>query len=151
MPQSLYDTILVAVQLQIENLGLLWNGNPVPVIIRKLPVAEEVLQVLPIIAVTPTQDPAEWIRASFQCQEIVKHKVTVSIIASGNRDFVSNIDTYNFWYESIRTSFKKPPLTGVSRVLVWRTQVKPNKMFDRSLLNRSYDFLSLDLYFDSFQ
>lgn len=147
---SVYGSILDATVTTIGNLGIQYNSVAVPVVLRKLPKAEEVLDALPLICVSPSVSAMRWERVAFPALQQVGYPVQVGIIAASNRDFTSNIDLLLGWAEQIRSAFKKPPLAGVSQV--WKTEVSPGKVFDRSLLVGSdYDYLALDIVFTTLE
>lgn len=153
MPSSVYWSILQAVQQVVGNLGLSTESNVlVPVNIRKLPKAEEKLDVpLPVIAVVPADKPPRREPLAFGVgsggaiyQRI--WPVEVVAISAGNRDFSqSGLSTYDTWHEAICSAFDTPTLENVPQV--FDVNVEPDALLDREHLNEAYDYMGLLLEF----
>src|SRR6516162_4517221 len=106
--ESVYWDIINAVAWNIQGLGLKFLNQPqtgkpttaqqtsavVPVNIRKLPTKEETLDTTPTIVACPHETPPKGDVLSFEdgCGISKRYYIEVVIIASGGRDFYTNLD-----------------------------------------------------------
>lgn len=149
MANSLYSTILNFIVSQVSGLGLIYQGNVVPVVVRKLPKAEEVLEtplVAPVITVAPEERP-EFIEPwSTENEVLVKYGVDVVLIAAGNSNFTDiNMDTWFRWREEQRRLFQfgmQPTFSFVPFC-----EVTPDAPLDREKLNKNYEYSGLAFRF----
>ncbi len=154
MNDSVYNDILNAVKLNVDDLGLQFNSENVPSDIRKLPVKEEVIDTLPLICISPHQQPEKVTQLSFEpldCGVQVEYMVEVVLIFSGGRNFATNLPLILNFRQSVRRLFQGPPLVGLSisdgSSLVWKIQAIPEYVFDYEELNNNYDYDGLAFVF----
>lgn len=138
---AIYDGVLNAIVAQIQGLGLMFGSTVLPVGKLKLPKAEEVLEQVPCIAVAPHTKPEKVTLGSFENECFVEYRAIVALIAAGNRDFVSNLNTELGWRERVRRLFQAPPLLGAPKV--WKLKVEPEVVLDLGMLNSNYDYSAL--------
>jgi hypothetical protein len=142
--QSIYNSILTAVQQAVEGLTLELGAATLPVVIRKLPKVQEPLDTVPCVLVVPAA-PEQVEVANFEGLVYVWYTVGVVVVAANNQDFSSNLDSYLSWREQIRRLFQAPSLPGVSQV--WDTEVHPEPVIDPEAVNADYDYSGLTLRF----
>lgn len=144
---SQYSPLFAAVAGVVSTLALAdANAVLLPVNVRKLPKAEELLDPLPQVAVCPADRPESIRRISFESLVAVTYRVEIVFLAAGDRDFTSrNIDYYAGWREATRAKFQKPDtLQGVVPT-VSQCVVEPAPLLDRGELKNAYDVGSLTL------
>lgn len=142
---AIYNDILDAVVSQIQTLGLTLGSTSVVVAKRKLPKREQGLDTLPLIAVVPSDKPETVKRLGFEDAVSVTYRVDVVVIATGDGDPVSNLDTYLDWRQKIRRLFQEWPLAGVDSV--YDVRIDPDTVIDRDALNQNYDYSGLTAWF----
>lgn len=147
---SIYDAILDAVAAAITGLGLTFNSSPIPVNVLKLPKAEETLETLPAIQVSPTASGETEEPWSSEDQVLVKYPVQVTLLASGARDFTeTNLDTWMLFRQKCRRLFQGALLSGV--VSVFKTDLRFAPVLDRGELKNSYEIGSFTVVFWSIE
>ena len=146
---SNFYTCLTQTNSLVTNLGLTWppTSGVVPVVTRKLPKAEEVLDApLPILAIAPGPKPE---RVGYPCGTYVEvdYPVQIVLISAGNANYTSNLDIPPSWRQAIRRVFQAP------RVLVgvipgqFDTTLNLDALLDRSELNSLYDYTAMEVRF----
>lgn len=141
---SIYNSILAAVQQDVAGLTLELGPTVLPVVIRKLPKAQEPLDTVPCVLICP--DAPEQVEvANFEGLVYVWYTVGVIVVAANNQDFATNLDTYLSWREQIRRLFQAPTLAGVSSV--WDTEIHPEAVIDPEGVNDNYDYSGLTIRF----
>ena len=141
---SVYYSILAAVQSLVQKAATQFNPQPA-VELRKLPKVGETLEVLPVLLVTPHPQPEKDEPADTEGRRFVDYRIQVVHVAAGNRDFQSNLDLYLNWRQAVRRLFDAPLLAGASQV--YDTQVLPEVVIDRNLVNMNYDYSGLSFLF----
>jgi hypothetical protein len=145
---STYNTVLSKAQAAIAALGLQdWNSRNVPVLLRKLPKNEEDLDSLPIIVVSPSEQPEKIKPIVFGANVWVEYPVEIVIIAGGNQDYSTHLDFYLSWRDSIRRLFQAPTLAGATSV--FDTRMEPELVINRALVNQNYDYSAIRVWFIS--
>jgi hypothetical protein len=113
----------------------------VPVKVRKLPVDQEVLDMTPIVCVSPDVTAEEVGRLGFEKQRDVVY--TVEIV--GATVNAANYDPTNclplLWRERIRKKFWGESQNAVSGW--WMTDVEMDTPLDRQDLSANYDYTSM--------
>lgn len=128
----------------LQAVARLSGDQGIPVRIRKLPKAEEVIDAaLPIIAIYPGNQPFAWKRIAFGNQVQNDYVIGVTLIAPGNRDFVTGIDPLSQVIENIKNNLKTPSALNIPQV--WQTKIQSGLLFDRDKLADGYDYLGLSV------
>jgi hypothetical protein len=145
---SNYFDILSSIQTTITNLNLSGLSQ---ISIRKLPAAQESLDVLPLVIITPKDEGEKIDRAGMEDNIFVTYPVDVIIISQNNRDVTSNnLASYMDWRRQIRDSYQEPPIPNATAYLQqYSIKIKcmPDAILSRELLNLSYDYQALSIYF----
>ena len=155
MATSQYATILNYLVNQVQNLGLMFTPPTpllpvaVPVYLRKLPKAEEVLEtplLPPVIHVAPQDRPEDIQPWSTEDEVLVKYGTDVVLIAAGNSNFTDiNMDLWFRWREQERRLFQfglQPTFLNV-----FFAEVTPYAPMDREALNKNYEYSGLAFRF----
>ena len=143
---SNYYPILQAAKTIIDGLNLTdWNGNPLPSAIRKLPAVEQEIDVLPLLAIVPKEDPPKRKCISFGPAYTEEYPCEIVAIAPDNRDFTSHLDWYLGWHFAITQAFKLPAPVKAIVPAVWDVNVRPDLVIDRAQVNDNYDYGGLTL------
>ena len=141
---SVYDDILLAFVDTITGLGLLYNGNPLPINLRKLPAREETLDELPLICVCPHDRPERFRQLSFEddCGVEKQYFIQVALILAGGRDLSTNIEVVTNYRQRVSRAFSRAPLVGggPGAALVWDMQPEFETVFDRGAIADNYDY-----------
>lgn len=148
---STYNDVLTNVVATVQFIGLTWNNLPVPVALHKLPKKEEGLDSTPLIVVAPG-DKGEQIERKVFKGFFLWLPVDIAVIAAGDGDFTSNLDTYLGWRQPLRQVLQRPTLPGVPAV--FDARVEPDAVIDRERANQSYDLTLLRVnyrYFEALQ
>ena len=162
---SVYLAILNQVGAIIQSLGLSFTppggGTIIPLVeVLKEPKVQEYLetqgipgeagsQKLPVISVSPQEEPQPAEPAStFQFVFLI-YPVDVSISAGGNRDFASNLDVWLNWREQIRAQFMGTVLPGVAQV--YDTDTDSDPAIDRETLQENLDRGTLTIRFKTLE
>lgn len=146
---SVQDTIHDQLVSAIGDLGLLYLGEPVPVLKRKVPAAQEALETLPLIAVALASTPGDW--EPFDSggpdgrRVVVDHRYEVAVVAAGNMSRDANLPLYGDWLEAIATRFSPPDCLPVPGLLL--TRVAPKINLDRDAQAMLYDYIAVDITF----
>jgi hypothetical protein len=121
------------------------------VVIRKLPAAQETLDVLPLVIVSPKEQGETLEYSGFEGNIRATYPVDVVIISQNNRDVTSNnLASYMDWRRQIRDQYQIPPIPNATSGLIASTvkiDCKPDPILSREIINLSYDYQSLSLLF----
>ena len=164
--ESVYWDILNTVAWNIQGLGLSFLNQPqvgkptaaqqrsavVPVNIRKLPTKEETLDTTPLICVCPHETPPRPEILSFEagCGIQRRYYVEVVIIASGGRDFYTNLDVWLNWRQQINGLFQQTPLAGSvwpGAAQVFQMMADEGYVIARDQINDNYEYSGLGYWF----
>jgi hypothetical protein len=127
----------------VEGLNLTLNTVPVPVAKRKVPRRGETVDPVPQIVVVQLGKPPPPVLASFEGDLTYRYTEAVIIIAANNEDNLTNLATYQQWYESIRRLFQQPlAVAGIAGKVTW-TMTNPERLIDPREVAEGYDYLSL--------
>lgn len=131
MANSTYGGMLTAAKTAIDGLSL-----GATCVIRRLPTAQESLDTLPLIVVSPSDTPEEYERLAFNGPFTFSPTVQVVIIAANNGDYSTDLVTRLDWRQSIANALSDLDI-GLSSSITY------NAPLDRSMINLNYDYLSL--------
>ncbi len=150
---AVLDNILTGVVNQVTSLHLRYGTRALAVETRKLPTAEEEIDVpLPVICVNMSdrQETAKCYCFDPAAGRALLKKVyyvDVTTISAGNHDFTgTGINIYAAWRENILNAFRPPwgtPIIGVPQV--FDLDVIPDVFLDRQKLNQNYDYQCIRL------
>jgi len=144
---SNYNAILGAVQTIISALTLKdWNGNNLPIAVRKLPRSGETIDTpLPILCIVPKEKPPNRKPYTFGPFFKMTYPVEVVFVAAGNSDFTTNLNFYLGWLAEITSTFDLPAGIQATVPLVWDLNVVPDLVIDREEVNDDYDYGGLTI------
>jgi len=115
-------------------------------IIRKLPVARDRMQQLPIICVTPTSEQTS---GRFFGGRFVDYGLVVGIIVAGNGSLIIDDAKLLNWRDRIRDDLDDRGLLGVPEVV--KISHESDRIYDTSQLNCNYDYSILNFLIQTHQ
>lgn len=137
---SVESSILDGVVSMMQALEL-----PPPVVKRKAPKREALVDAATQITVSTGGDPEQLSQLALGGVLKVRYPVDVSIIAPNPDDYLTNLDTYTDWRESIRNKFRPPwtdPIVpGVAQV--FDIDIDPGVFLDRDKIKDFYDYFTV--------
>lgn len=144
---DLYAPILNAVQWLVQTFAFTLNAV-LPVKVLKEPVSRDQLDTAtPFLAVCPCQGDGTELWAAGPIYDKT-YGVQVALVAAGNVDLVSNLNTWLQWRAQIMRALRDPTaLQPQGLTQVWRTEVLPDDPLDRGLIPQGLDFSSVRFRF----
>lgn len=143
---SPYNTLLDGVVTGIGNLSLLFNSVAIAVVKAKAPKARDGIDAaLPAFYVVPggRERREPWFtNTAGGVSWRVTYPVVVALIAAGNLDLVTNLDSYLDWRNQVLRAFEKPPI-GALIGIVQIDLVSPDAVIEASLIPDGFDFSAL--------
>ncbi len=153
IPRSVLNDILDATVTGVDGLDLVLSSepsSPIPVVKRKLPKKEEVVDPPVQITVCKSETPEQVKWYAFPSTNKpkgtvrVKYSLEVTIISPNNDDQYTNLPDYAYWREKIRVLFStKAAFSGVSEVI--DCDAKLGVYLDRDQINENYDYQTVGL------
>lgn len=128
----------------IEGLSLAVGAAEPAVEQRKLPAVAEELDTLPMILVVPPATPDRDVPFDSEGARLQEYGYQVVIVAAGNRDAVTNLETWRDWRQQIADRF------GTVRPIDYPGFLPPLKVLhdaaiDRATVAMNYDYSGLTL------
>jgi hypothetical protein len=148
---STYRDILDEALAQVKLLAL--AGISDNVFLMKLPGVEEAIDVLPLVAIVPTEEPGEVKRVSFEGPKQVRYSFDTVFIVKGKRLLAltgnadPNDDYYPVaaWRQQVVDLFFDPMSLKTAVASVKTTRVVPGPPLDRTRLAQNYDYSKLQV------
>lgn len=139
---SQLTTILDTVVQGVTALGLQLNGKVLPVVKRKLPKKQEVVDLGAQITVSGTVDvdrqkPWAFGAGTGTALYRVDYRIEITLICPNDNDAVTNLDAYTQFRESIRQAFRNAPLAGTQ---VYDQKFDDGPFLDRGNMHDGYDY-----------
>ena len=121
------NEILNATVSDLNGLGLTLNGNTITAVRRKgtkrQPGVDASTQI------TVCKNPKKPLQLKYMAfgNTTAIYPIDIAIVSPNTRDWVTNLDTYIDWWDTIIAKFVPPSLTSTQ---LWQTKVNSNKVFD---------------------
>ncbi len=141
------SSVLNAVVTDLTALNLTLNSVSLGVFKRKGVKKESTVDGSQRLVVAESEkgEIAEYV--AFQ-QVTKRHRVDIAVLTPNADDWLSNLDTYCGWRESIANLYL-PPLVLATTLMtlsgVWDVRVRPNRFLDRDAMHHMYDLQLITL------
>jgi len=153
MANSDYDTINTEIQTTVKGLNLP-GTSAANIRYLKFPnVKPTDLGNLPIIIICPSDTPEDYSRVGFKSIS-VPYRTEIVIVAAGNLDFASNLDTYLKWRETIRRAFQEFSVFNLSSTIPGHYDTRCRLLrppIDRFRVLEGYDYMALEVVVSVFE
>lgn len=121
------NELLTNAVADIQGLNLKLGTTPVAVVKRKGVKREPTVDASTQITVCKSpKEPLKIQRTGFQKTSVI-YPIEIAIVSANNRDWVTNLDTYIDWFDSLIALYVPPSLTTTN---LWGTSVNSTKVFD---------------------
>lgn len=148
MADSIYKDLLDSTVNAVDELALMLGDVEVRAEKRKLPTAQESIDVLPLIAVTGNSRPVRDVpfdSGGTAGRRLREYAVGVALIFEGNKDTKKDLDAYLEMRQKIIRRFGQRQMIAVEGLLF--IKVEPGAVIDRRQFNRNYDYLAITLIY----
>lgn len=142
---SVLNDVLDKVVEQVDLLGLALDGTPLPVVKRKLPKKEELVDPPYQITVSKSEEPEGWRWYAFPSTSNPKgairkeYLVEITTITPNDNDQLTDLDTYTEWREQVIKLFSHPKtFAGIAQV--FDCNAAPGVFLKREEVSNNYDY-----------
>lgn len=146
MPTATLEKIMDVVVDRIDDLGLQFEGEAIPIAKRKLPRKAQTIDPSTLITVSIPDSPDQLVYAAFGVQWW-KYSIEITVIGKNDMNLVKNLDIYTQFRELIRAKFLPPFSQPIWDEIpeVFDLRVRPMVLFNRAWLAQNYDYQQLGL------